>query len=182
MNQNKINFDVAGLMACVRTSVYAGVEPDRPTLREIQNYTGVSASTLSRLDNGKLPGIETLIQLCEVCDLNPSQFFKTGGRFVSFVGVEYTHDSKVDPENDQTGIYTVYGNGVAIWQGKGARGRDIVYALVIVLNFAARALVNPPAALIVRYNENITILKNHSSIYPELPEMVVDLIEAGGIY
>jgi transcriptional regulator with XRE-family HTH domain len=45
------------------------------TLREIEAQTGISASTLSRLDNGKWPDIETLMIVCGKLQMEPGNYF-----------------------------------------------------------------------------------------------------------
>lgn len=46
------------------------------TLRDIEDKTGVSASTWSRIDNGKSPDIDTLMKACGMMDVNPGIYFK----------------------------------------------------------------------------------------------------------
>ena len=46
------------------------------SLRDISDILGVSASTLSRLENNKLPDIETFALICELMNFDPAQFFR----------------------------------------------------------------------------------------------------------
>lgn len=46
------------------------------TLRDIEDKTGISASTLSRIDNGKLPDLDTLMRACSLLDVNPGIYFR----------------------------------------------------------------------------------------------------------
>ncbi|MCO5185366.1 MAG: helix-turn-helix domain-containing protein [Anaerolineae bacterium] len=50
-----------------------GADGLRATAREID----ISASTLSRIEQGKVPDIETFIQLCDWLEVSPSEFFET---------------------------------------------------------------------------------------------------------
>lgn len=45
------------------------------SLREIEALTGVSASTLSRLNRGEAPDMETFLRLCSYMDETPGTFF-----------------------------------------------------------------------------------------------------------
>lgn len=45
------------------------------TLREFGVLVGVDASTLSRLENGKHPTVDTLAQLCDVLGLHMGSYF-----------------------------------------------------------------------------------------------------------
>lgn len=47
-------------------------------LREVAEEIGnVSASTLSRVEKGKMPDLDTFIHLCDWLKISPDQFFKT---------------------------------------------------------------------------------------------------------
>ncbi len=45
-------------------------------LREISSVTGVSASTLSRIENGKIPDIDTFLAVCDWLEIPPAEFIK----------------------------------------------------------------------------------------------------------
>ena len=47
------------------------------SLRDMAKWTGVSASTLSRITRGKMPDIDNFVKLCNVLDLNPATYFQT---------------------------------------------------------------------------------------------------------
>jgi transcriptional regulator with XRE-family HTH domain len=49
------------------------------TFREIADETGVSAPTLSRLDSGSVPSVETLYALCVWMNVSPGAFLLPGG-------------------------------------------------------------------------------------------------------
>lgn len=46
------------------------------SLREIADKVGVSASTLSRIDNGVTPDMAVFIAICEACEFEPGIFFR----------------------------------------------------------------------------------------------------------
>lgn len=52
----------------------AGAFGHRPSLRELEKVFGVSAATFSRMDNGKLPDINTLFKLCAAMQVEPQSF------------------------------------------------------------------------------------------------------------
>lgn len=45
------------------------------TLREIQDITGVSASTWSRIDRGAVPDIEVFMAVCGKLQMQPGNYF-----------------------------------------------------------------------------------------------------------
>lgn len=45
------------------------------SLRPIAFKVGVSASTLSRIDNGEMPDMETFMQICARLELSPGNYF-----------------------------------------------------------------------------------------------------------
>ena len=45
------------------------------TLRDAATESGVSASTLSRVENGKNPDMESFLQLCNWLNIEPAKFF-----------------------------------------------------------------------------------------------------------
>lgn len=46
-------------------------------LREIAQVTGISASTISRVEREQTPDIETFLSLCDWLDVSPSSLIKT---------------------------------------------------------------------------------------------------------
>lgn len=48
----------------------------RATAKEIG---GVSASTLSRIEQGKMPDLDTFVRLCDWLEVAPDQFFESSG-------------------------------------------------------------------------------------------------------
>jgi transcriptional regulator with XRE-family HTH domain len=67
-----VDFQAARLMADLRRLT------EKQSLRDIAAALGgvVSAATLSRLDNGNPPDMQTFLNLCAECDLNPGDYFK----------------------------------------------------------------------------------------------------------
>ena len=45
------------------------------SLRGIEVLTGVSASTLSRIDNGQTPDLQSFLMICGRCQLLPQNYF-----------------------------------------------------------------------------------------------------------
>ena len=48
----------------------------RRGLRQMQSITGVSASTLSRIENGSVPDIDTFLAVCDWLEIPPGEFIK----------------------------------------------------------------------------------------------------------
>lgn len=46
------------------------------SLRKIEDETGVSAATLSRIQNGKQPEMDIFLKLCSAMDVSPSKYFQ----------------------------------------------------------------------------------------------------------
>jgi len=67
----KVKFDTERLGRMVK----ACRDTNRLSLRDVEQITGISASTLSRIEKGYTPDIETFGQLCEFLRANPEQFF-----------------------------------------------------------------------------------------------------------
>lgn len=63
-------FKLADLMAAVRAAT------KKKSLRDVEDMVGISASTLSRMDNGKVPDMETFMKLCAACNLEPGDYFE----------------------------------------------------------------------------------------------------------
>jgi transcriptional regulator with XRE-family HTH domain len=47
-------------------------------LREFAKKLGVSPATLSRIENGKLPDLETFSKICDKLDLDPADILQVG--------------------------------------------------------------------------------------------------------
>lgn len=80
MSKTTLEFDVERLMKDVRDIAEARImrEANRikdVSYREIETLTGVSASTLSRLNNGAIPDMDTFMKLCHVFHLNAGKYF-----------------------------------------------------------------------------------------------------------
>lgn len=68
------SFDCGRLMAAVRNHVCEDFD-GAPSLRDLANFYGISASTFSRLDANWQPDLITLCKICSILDTEPSQFF-----------------------------------------------------------------------------------------------------------
>jgi len=66
-------FDAQKFAAHVRTK--RGAQSLRSIVGEIE---GVSLSTLSRLENGKIPDMETFLHICDWLDASPDDFMRSG--------------------------------------------------------------------------------------------------------
>jgi transcriptional regulator with XRE-family HTH domain len=47
-------------------------------IREFAKKLGISPATLSRVENGKLPDLETFSKLCDKLDLDPAEILQVG--------------------------------------------------------------------------------------------------------
>jgi DNA-binding Xre family transcriptional regulator len=47
-------------------------------IREFAKKLGISPATLSRVENGKLPDLETFSKICDKLDLDPSDILRVG--------------------------------------------------------------------------------------------------------
>ncbi len=65
-------FDVQKFAAQIRTK--RGTQPLRLIAREIK---GISISTLSRLENGKVPDTETFLHICDWLGVLPDEFMRS---------------------------------------------------------------------------------------------------------
>lgn len=67
-------------------------------LRAGGEAAGVSASTLSRVENGKPPDMETFLRLCDWLEVPPSTFFHGGEkRETTYIIAEILTDRTIDP-------------------------------------------------------------------------------------
>ena len=64
-------FDNAAFMADVRSAI-----GNNPSLRDIQAVVDISISSLSRIDNGHMMDMETLLIVAAKLELNPCAYFK----------------------------------------------------------------------------------------------------------
>ena len=70
-------FDLIHFTADIANAIRDPETPAQPiTVRMEETATGISASTFSRMDNGKQPDMETFIQICSRLDLEPGKYFK----------------------------------------------------------------------------------------------------------
>jgi len=49
-------------------------------IREFAKKLGISPATLSRIENGKLPDLETFSKICDRLDLDPTDLLQVGKR------------------------------------------------------------------------------------------------------
>lgn len=63
-------FDIEMLADLVRT------KRGRRGLRQIGKTTGISASTLCRIENGAIPDMDTFLAICDWLKIPPSEFIK----------------------------------------------------------------------------------------------------------
>lgn len=47
------------------------------TLRQVGDETQLSASTLSRIENGNIPDLEAFLRVCDFLGVNPASFFES---------------------------------------------------------------------------------------------------------
>src|SRR5579864_8438742 len=78
-------------------------------IREFAKKLGVSPATLSRVENGKLPDLETFSKICDKLDLDPAEILQVGKKShskiasapVTAVHVHFRADPHQDPEAAQ---------------------------------------------------------------------------------
>jgi transcriptional regulator with XRE-family HTH domain len=80
-------------------------------LREFAKKLGVSPATLSRVENGKLPDLETFSKICDKLDLDPAEILQVGKKPAAHskstaaspmaVNVHFKADPHQDPEAAQ---------------------------------------------------------------------------------
>lgn len=81
MSKTTLEFDVERLMKDVREivslriAIRESLETKPVSLRDIEALAGISASTLSRMDNGAMPDMDTFMKLCHVFHLNAGKYF-----------------------------------------------------------------------------------------------------------
>ena len=71
LSKTSLEFDTVRLIADIRASKAT----EKPSLRDMEAVSGISASTFSRIDNGNKPDMDTFIQLCETFSLEPGNYF-----------------------------------------------------------------------------------------------------------
>lgn len=69
LSKTTLEFNTAKLMQDVRAAASG------ESLRDLEAVSGVSASTLSRIDNGTQPDMNIFIRLCEAFKLQPGDYF-----------------------------------------------------------------------------------------------------------
>lgn len=67
--RRELEFDTERFMRDVREKTQA------QNLRDIADLVGVSAATLSRIDNGVTPDMQTFLTVCGRCVLAPAEYF-----------------------------------------------------------------------------------------------------------
>jgi transcriptional regulator with XRE-family HTH domain len=80
-------------------------------IREFARKIGVSPATLSRVENGKLPDLETFSKICDKLDLDPTEILQLGKKTTAHsktvsappmaVNVHFRADPQQDPEAAQ---------------------------------------------------------------------------------
>ena len=80
-------------------------------VREFAKKLGVSPATLSRVENGKLPDLETFSKICDKLDLDPAAILQVGKKSTAHsktvpappmaVNVHFKADPHQDPEAAQ---------------------------------------------------------------------------------
>jgi len=80
-------------------------------IREFAKKLGVSPATLSRVENGKLPDLETFSKICDNLDLDPAEILQVGRKSTAHsktvfappmaVNVHFRADPHQDPEAAQ---------------------------------------------------------------------------------
>lgn len=68
----ELEFDGIKFMSDIRLAM----DTDSRDLRSIAGMVGVSASTLSRIDNGATPDMEAFMSICSKLELSPGEYFK----------------------------------------------------------------------------------------------------------
>ena len=94
------NLDTALLAAMVKTK--RGSKGLRDTAKEIGN---ISSSTLSRVENGKMPDMETFLLLCNWLQASPYELFKkteeseasSGFNTLETIEIQLRASKKLDP-------------------------------------------------------------------------------------
>ncbi len=74
--RRELEFDTAKFMEHVRVKGAVELPNDvNASLRNIADFVGTSASTLSRIDNGMTPDMETFMTICAKLELVPGDYF-----------------------------------------------------------------------------------------------------------
>jgi transcriptional regulator with XRE-family HTH domain len=105
-------------------------------LREVAQEIGnVSASTLSRVEKGKMPDLDTFIRLCDWLEISPDQFFQRdekkplspegslppispGMTTPEIIEVHFRADKELDPETAEALVNMVNAAYNAVSTGK----------------------------------------------------------------
>lgn len=103
--------------------------------------TGVSASTLSRIEQGKMPDLDTFMRLCDWLEVSPNEFFSSdtqqqagtemnmppiapGMNTPEIIEVHLRADKELDPETAEALANMVKAAYTAIQAGKLGRKRE----------------------------------------------------------
>ena len=74
--KRELEFNTDKFMQHVRQEAAVNLPNDAtPSLRNIADLVGTSASTLSRIDNGTAPDMETFMAICAKLELMPGDYF-----------------------------------------------------------------------------------------------------------
>jgi len=66
-------------------------------LREVAKAIGISPSTVSRIENGKMPDLVTFRRVCEWLGFDAAHLM-TGSRSIAGVSVHFKKDQAIDPK------------------------------------------------------------------------------------
>jgi hypothetical protein len=75
--RRELEFDTVKFMTDIRAGFRQRTDSVLPIdgLRNIADFVGTSASTLSRIDNGETPNMETFMAICAKLELVPGDYF-----------------------------------------------------------------------------------------------------------
>src|SRR6185437_13131716 len=70
-------------------------------IRDYAKFLGISPATLSRIEHGNLPDIETFSKLCDRLELDPSEFLQLNRTTINTgpgsASVHFRADAQLDP-------------------------------------------------------------------------------------
>jgi hypothetical protein len=75
--RHELEFNTVLLMLHLHQKTREATDKNKASLHDIANVIGdISVSTLSRIDRGHAPDMQTFIKLCEVFSLTAGDYFK----------------------------------------------------------------------------------------------------------
>ncbi len=83
LSKTTLEFDIEKLMEDLRASISG------TSLRDIAAVLNVSVSTLSRIDNGHKPDMDTFIKICQWGELSPADYFI----WITWTGEKEKHEN-----------------------------------------------------------------------------------------